>query len=79
MVSEGLSNINRHTRSDCAFIKISIEHGSLVLIIENNNPGDGAPAQSFFPKSLAGRAKALGGKLSITQNGKTSVVIKVPI
>ncbi len=79
MVSEGLSNINRHTQSDCAFIKISIEHGSLVLIIENNNPCVGAPAQTFFPKSLAGRAKALGGNLRITHNGKTSVVIKVPI
>jgi signal transduction histidine kinase len=79
MVSEGLSNINRHTRSDYAFIKISIEHGSLILIIENNNSGVNAPAQPFYPKSLAGRAKALGGKLTITQNGKTSVVIKVPI
>jgi signal transduction histidine kinase len=79
MVSEGLSNINRHTRSDYAFIKISIEHRSLILIIENNNSGVNAPAQPFYPKSLAGRAKALGGKLTITQNGKTSVVIKVPI
>ncbi len=79
MVSEGLSNINRHTKSDYAGIRISIQDESLILIIENKNPGADAPAQPFSPRSLAGRAKALGGDISVKQNGKTSVVIKVPI
>ncbi len=79
MVSEGLSNINRHAQSDYACIKISVQNGSLMLMIENNNQVNGAPAQPFFPRSLAGRAKALGGDLSVKQNGKTTVVIKVPI
>jgi signal transduction histidine kinase len=79
MVSEGLSNINRHTKSDHALIRILTSNKTLILTIENNNSDVDSPPKTFFPKSLAGRAKALGGDLTIEQNGKTSVVIKIPI
>jgi signal transduction histidine kinase len=79
MVSEGLSNINRHTKSDYALIRILTRNGTLILTIENNNSDVDSQPKSFFPKSLVGRAKALGGDLTVEQNGKTSVVIKVPI
>jgi signal transduction histidine kinase len=79
MVSEGLSNINRHTTSDHAVIRIANQNGALILMIENNNPGAAPPQNAFFPKSLAGRAKALGGDITVKQNGKTSVVIQIPI
>jgi signal transduction histidine kinase len=78
MVSEGLSNINRHTNSDQARIRIANQNGSLILMIENNNPSADSSTQTFYPKSLAGRAKALGGELIVKQKDKTSIIIKIP-
>lgn len=79
MVSEGLSNIRRHTKADQARVKLLTQNELLIIVIENNNPNTDAPNQPFSPRSLTGRAKSLGGTVDIKQNGTTTVVIKIPI
>jgi signal transduction histidine kinase len=79
MVSEGLSNIRRHTKADHALVRLLTRNGLLTIIIENNNPNSDVSSKAFSPRSLTGRAKALGGSIDIKQNGVTTIVIKIPI
>jgi signal transduction histidine kinase len=77
MVTEGLSNILRHTRATYAFITLAQSDGYFTLQIAN----DGAALMPFTPRSLTERASALGGQVRIERQGdeSTVVVIKVPL
>ncbi len=79
MISEGLSNIRKHTRSDRAAVRLERGSGCLVLRIENHEDDAGRPA--FTPKSIAERAAGLGGSAVVEHpgNGLTVVRVEVPL
>lgn len=79
IVTEGLSNIRRHTEAKSAAVRLRQESGKLVLEIENANDGANAK-EGFVPKSIAGRAKALGGRaFTKTSDICTKVTVEIPL
>ncbi len=80
IVTEGLSNIRRHTDSMKARISIGRGDGRLILRITNVFSNGGKP-ESFVPWSITERAEALGGKVHVdpASNGGTTVTVEVPL
>ena len=76
-VTEGLSNILRHTQASRAFVTLARCNDQFTLQIAN----DGAAPAPFTPRSLTERASALGGKVRVERQGdeSTVVVIDVPL
>ena len=79
VVSEGLSNIRKHTSARHGAIKLRCVEGWLNIHIEND--GDDVPAEAFTPRSISLRAAALGGRAKVlqTQGGRTAVHIEIPV
>jgi signal transduction histidine kinase len=80
MTVEGLTNIRRHTRSELAVIGLECSGDYLTLQIENDN----ASKQEFVhftPRSIAGRAEALGGRCRVERDvlGRTVLTVEVPL
>lgn len=80
MINEGLSNVRRHTRAQKARAVLIQENGNLLVRIENE-VSDDTTRVSFRPRSLAERAAALGGELTVENGdgGTTVVSIKIPL
>ncbi|MFC6518982.1 sensor histidine kinase [Undibacterium arcticum] len=79
VVSEGMSNIRKHTSARRGFVKLKCANGWLNIQIENECLG--AQATEFMPRSIAERAAALGGKAYVEQgsSGGTAVHIEIPV
>lgn len=77
MVTEGFSNIRRHTRSPTAEAELDYGKDSFVLNIKNANE-NGKPAR-FHPRSLAERAAALGGQLEVYTDDQNQTVVSIRI
>ena len=79
VVTEGVSNICKHTRARSAQVLLAQEGGQLVIDIAN--PADGhAYKEAFAPRSIAQRVDALGGTLVIDAGaGQTVLRVRVPI
>ena len=79
VVSEGLSNIRKHTSARRGAIRVRCVEGWLNIQIEN----EGAEAQpaDFTPRSIANRAAALGGRAKVltAEGGRTAVHIDIPV
>jgi signal transduction histidine kinase len=79
ILSEGLSNIKRHTKAKNGTIRIYRDGGKLFLEIENENREPSA-AFAFVPKSIAGRAESLGGASRVERPaGLTKVLVEIPL
>lgn len=80
MITEGLSNIRRHTHARTAWTVLSQHDENLTLRIENEDP-DAESSADFQPRSLAERAASLGGQLRVHRNGggRTIVEIQIPL
>ncbi|MCA1592536.1 MAG: histidine kinase [Acidobacteria bacterium] len=80
MVREGLSNVRRHSKAGRAVIRLNCANGKFTLQIKNDNSLQNAEENSFLPKSLAARARSLGGDISIEHlaDGETCVTVEVP-
>lgn len=79
IVSEGLSNIKRHTNSNYALISIQSDDKNLKLEIRNEFSASNG-AVKFTPKSITGRAEAIGGQALVeTQNNMTKVSVVIPL
>ncbi len=77
IVSEGTSNIRKHTSARSGRIELSRGEGWFLIVIEN---GAGAQApREFLPSSIAERAAALGGKIQVAQQPGGSTVVRVAI
>jgi signal transduction histidine kinase len=80
IIREGLSNIRRHTEANRAAIHIRRRDGRLLLEIRNDNCGQARPWRGFLPRSIAERAKELGGRVRVNRrNGHTVVAVELPI
>lgn len=79
LVSEGLSNVRKHTGARHGKISLRCDRGQLNIRIENE--GSGTPASEFTPRSITERASSLGGEAWVEQraDGSTTVQIKIPI
>ncbi len=79
IVSEGLSNIKRHTKAKNAMIRLRQDAKKLFLEIENEI-GDSGTAPNFLPKSIAGRVKSLGGATRVESLADyTKISVKIPL
>lgn len=79
IVSEGLSNIKRHTKAKQAAIRIYLGAERLFLEIENDNPKTDA-ILDFVPKSIVERAKSLGGTARVENlDSQTKVFVEIPL
>jgi signal transduction histidine kinase len=79
LIAEALSNVRRHTTAGHAEVRIESEKRHLRVVVSN----DGATTEpvAFFPRSLAERAAALGGHLTVQRpaSGRTAVRVEVPL
>ncbi|MDX1375865.1 MAG: histidine kinase, partial [Burkholderiales bacterium] len=78
IIAEGLSNIVRHTEAKRAAVSITCEDARLRLEIANPAA---AGQKGFAPRSISGRAQALGGAAIVEPNagGYTVVRVSIPI
>ncbi|MDH3315360.1 MAG: histidine kinase [Gammaproteobacteria bacterium] len=79
IISEGLSNILRHTQAKNAFVTILCEETNLLLEIGNEVLAQEPPAKQFMPQSINERARMLGGKTFVEINAPAQTVVHVSI
>ncbi len=82
IVTEGISNICKHTRARTAGVFVSQEEGSGQLAIDIFNPAGDAQGHTvapFRPRSISERAAALGGTLEVESDAKQTLLrIRIP-
>ena len=79
LITEGLSNIRRHTMAQMAFVEIRCEQDELLLKI-SNEISNGSGPQLFTPVSITERAVALGGCADVLIGNKnTTVAVRIPL
>jgi len=79
IISEGLSNVLRHTQAKRAFVAILCEDSHLLLEIGNEvGPGQ-PPIPEFRPKSISERAEALHGKTFVDRDSGSQTVVHVSL
>jgi len=79
---ETINNIVRHAQCTTANVELQVDHGWLVLRINDNGRGlDVTFADGTGLGSMRARAQRLGGRLEVSsQNGRgTKVILKVPL
>lgn len=79
LVSEGMSNIRRHTTATRGAVRLRRNHGWLHIRIENECPS--GPPAAFVPRSISERAASLGGYAYVASgdDGATAVNIDIPV
>jgi signal transduction histidine kinase len=78
LVTEGLSNVRRHSGADRATIHVDCQNGHLALRIENEGTAPGSFV-SFTPRSIMERAIALGGRVAVSGRSDGGAVVSVEI
>jgi signal transduction histidine kinase len=78
IISEGLSNVLRHSSAKNAFVDILCENAQLLLKVGNEN-GSGKSNGRFIPKSISERAAALGGTTYVELGPNNSTVVHVSL
>lgn len=78
LVTEGISNIRKHTKARAGRVLLTYDDDYLRIEIENPNDQDVAPA--FAPASISERTISLGGTVRIEQRSppSTAVCIEIP-
>lgn len=80
IISEGLSNILRHTSARRAFVQILCENSQLLLKIGNESSDNEQPrSPAFTPRSINERARNLGGSMFVERDGNSYTVVNVAI
>jgi len=79
IVTEGISNICKHTRARSAGVLVMQDGGQLAIDIFNPAGEPGTAPQPFRPRSIAERAAALGGTLEVEADRKQTLLrIRIP-
>jgi signal transduction histidine kinase len=80
IVTEGLSNIRRHTQAAAATIMLAQDNGHLILQIRNDGV-QGEEFHPFRPRSITDRATSLGGRVRVERQGhaQTAVIVEIPL
>jgi signal transduction histidine kinase len=79
LVHEGLSNVRKHTSATHVVLRLECNARDCTLRIENDGAAE-TPAP-FMPKSIAERAREMGGYARVERMGKdrTIVVVEIPL
>jgi signal transduction histidine kinase len=77
LVSEGISNIRKHTPARDGAVRLRCDAQELSIEIENGCSGDAAP--TFTPKSITERTASLGGTVRIEHRSPASTVVRINI
>lgn len=77
LISEGISNIRKHTAARVGCVRLRCEHE--LLSIEIENPNDQGSVRPFAPASISERTISLGGRVRIEQRSPGSTVICIDI
>ncbi|HEX4824761.1 MAG TPA: histidine kinase [Candidatus Polarisedimenticolaceae bacterium] len=78
LVTEGLSNVRRHSGAGRAAIRLDCPNGHVALRIENDGAGAGTFIP-FIPRSIHERAVALGGRVAVTGRADGGAVVEIEI
>jgi signal transduction histidine kinase len=80
IVTEGLSNIRRHTQAATASIVLVQKDGHLIVQIINDGV-DGEAFYLFSPRSITERTIALGGRVYVERQGNAhaAVIAEIPL
>jgi len=80
IVTEGLSNIRRHSQAATASITLAQQDGCLIVEIGNDGV-DGGTFCGFSPRSITERTTALGGRVRVERQGQThaAVITEIPL
>jgi signal transduction histidine kinase len=81
MVSEGLSNVVRHTKVTSARVMVRGEGDGCIIEVANPLAVGYAQPSVFVPRSIAERAEDLGGKSAVKAavGGETIVAVTIPL
>ncbi|MBC7944902.1 MAG: hypothetical protein H7X91_06520 [Burkholderiales bacterium] len=81
IVSEGLSNIRRHTQARRATLNLRREDDNLIAQIINHGTANDVAFVPFTPRSITERTAHLGGRTEVTQwgDGSTAVTVEIPL
>jgi signal transduction histidine kinase len=81
IISEGLSNVLRHTAAKRAFVTILCENSHLLLKIGNDVAPIENAVKEFVPRSINERVLILGGSTFVEQrlSGQTVVHVTIPM
>lgn len=78
VVTEGISNVCKHTHAKSARVVLAEEGGQLAIDIANPHD-EGAARADFMPASIAERVAGLGGTLAVDAAARETVLrIRVP-
>ena len=77
IVCEGLANIHRHTPAKRAYVELRFKPDSLAIDIANECAP--VPPVAFMPRSIAERARALGGTTTVELHERGHDVVRVAI
>lgn len=78
IVVEGLSNIRRHTESSEATVRLWTHGDELFVSIQDADAPGPEPA-SFWPRSIAERVTALGGRLRVDKGIARGSIVNIAI
>lgn len=78
LVTEGLSNVRRHTQAETVEIRLAQENGYLRLQIANDNL-KGRAFVPFMPRSITERVTALGGRVHVESRGHSATIVMIEI
>src|SRR4029079_8192592 len=80
IISEGLSNVLRHTPARKAFVRLHSRDGWLQLAIGNESSHTAGAPRSFTPRSINERALSLGGTSFVenSEDGHTILHVSIP-
>ena len=80
IVTEGISNICKHTRARTAGVVVEDEGGVLAIDIFNPAAVGGQAPAPFTPRSILERVQGLGGQLEVVADGRQTLLrIRIPI
>ncbi len=77
LVSEGISNIRKHTSARDGAVRLRCDPQALSIEIENSC--DGAPPPCFVPRSITERTESLGGTVTVEQRDPAATVVCIHI
>jgi signal transduction histidine kinase len=77
MITEGFSNIRRHTHS--RRVEAELDYGKDFFVMKIKNSNENGTRAVFHPRSLAERATALGGELEVYTDDENQTVVSIRI
>jgi len=80
IVTEGISNICKHTRARTAGVVVEDLGGQLAIDVFNPAAENGSAPAPFVPRSISERVQALGGTLDIDADHRQTLLrVRIPI